>query len=102
MGFGYEDHVIFVDAECWKLILKGDYKFIDEKNEALDISEFSTEQLKQLEKNNRALKLITRGLSPLEKRMVLSSLISKDRWDSLAKIYQGSENVKKDRIITLP
>ena len=33
--------------------------------------------------------------------MVLSSKTVKEKWDSLDKIYQGSDDVKCDRIVTL-
>ena len=49
----------------------------------------------------KALKLLTSGLDNSDRRKVLGSLSTKDKWDTLAKIYQGSIDVKHDRIATL-
>ena len=49
----------------------------------------------------KALKLLTSGLDNSNRRKVLGSLTVKEKWDALAKIYQGSNDVKRDRISAL-
>ena len=49
----------------------------------------------------KALKLLTSGLDNLDRRKVLGSLSVKDKWGTLTKIYQGSTDVKRDRIAAL-
>ena len=72
---------------------------IDEKPAPL--SAFSDDDWKRDEKNNKALKLLTSGLDNSDRRKVLGSPSAKEKWDALAKIYQGSTDVKRDRISAL-
>ena len=65
------------------------------------LSTFSADDWKKNEKNNKALKLLTSGLDNSDRRKVLGSPSTKEKWNTLAKIYQGSNNVKRDRISSL-
>ena len=94
--------IISMDAECWKIIKKRDYQHIDStKQVPLEIEDPNEAQLKELEKNHKALRLLTCGLGDSDKRKILSSLTAKEKWDSLEKIHAGSEDVKQDRISAL-
>ena len=93
--------IISMDAECWKIIKKRDYQHMDAtKQVPLEIEDLSEAQLKELEKNHKALRLLTIGLGDSDKK-ILSSLTAKEKWDALEKIHAGSEDVKQDRISAL-
>ena len=49
--------------------------------------------VKELEKNHKVLRLLTGGLGDSDKRKVLSSLTTKEKWDALEKIHDGSKDV---------
>ena len=88
--------VISMDAECWKIIKKGDYQHMDAtKQVPLEIEDLSKAQLKEIEKNHRALRLLTGGLGESDKRKILSSLTAKEKWDSLEKIHARSEDINR-------
>ena len=94
--------IISMDAECWKIIKKGDYQHIDAtKQIPLEIEDLNEVQLKELEKNHKALRLLTGGLGESDKRKFFSSLTAKEKWDALEKIHAGSEDVKQDMISSL-
>ena len=59
-----------------------------------EIEDLNETELKELEKNHKALRLLTRGLGDLDKRNVLSSLTAKEKWDALETIHAGLEDVK--------
>ena len=95
--------IISMDAECWKIIKKGDYQHIDAtKQVPLEIEDLNEAQLKELEKNPKSLRLLTGGLGDSDKRKILSSLTAKEKWDALEKIHAGSEDVKQDKNFALP
>ena len=71
------------------------------KQVPLEIEDLNEAQLKELEKNHKALRLLTGGLGDSDKRKFLSSLTAKEKWDALEKIHAGSEDVKQDRISAL-
>ena len=96
-----QTHNMAIDGECWKLIMNGSHKLEIVDKKPLPIEEYNEAQYKQVKKNNRVIKLIMNGLSATDKRKVLSSLSMKDKWDALEKLYQGSNEVKRDRIATL-
>ena len=96
-----QTHVRSIDGECWKIIINGDLKVTQANNKPVPFELHSVEDYKKDEKNNKALKLVTSGLSQSDRRKVLASDTAKEKWDALAKIYQGSEDVKRDRISAL-
>ena len=96
-----QTHIMAVDGECCKLIMKGPHKLEPAYKKHLFIEEYIEADYKKAEKNSKALKLITNGLSATDKRTVLSSLTAKDKWDVLEKLCQGSNKVKRDKIATL-
>ena len=51
------------------------------------LSMYEEIDFKVKEKNFKALKIIMSGLSPSDKRKVLSSKTAKEKWDALEKIY---------------
>ena len=57
-----KSYIISMDAECWKIIKKGDYLHLDEKKEAKEVEDFSEAELKEFEKNYKALRLLVVGL----------------------------------------
>ena len=92
--------IISMDAECWKIIKKIDYLHMDAtKQVPIEIEDLNQAHLKELKKNHKALRLLMEGLGDSDKRKVLSSLTTKEKWDALEKIHAGSEDVKQDRIL---
>ena len=67
---------------------------LDEKKEAKEVEDLSEAELKEFEKNHKALRLLVAGLGNSDKRKVLASLIVKEKWDALEKIHSGSKDVK--------
>ena len=70
--------IISMDTECWKIIKKRDYQHMDAtKQVPLEIEDLRKAQLKELEKNHKALRLLTGGLGDSDKRKILSNLTVK-------------------------
>ena len=85
-----EAHVISIDAQCWKIIIRGDEKITEivaRKEEAKSLALYKEEDFKVAEKNFKALKFVMRGLGPTDKKKMLSSKTVKEKWDALEKIY---------------
>ena len=91
-----------MDVECWKIIKKGDYLYLDDvKKQPNEVENLSEAKLKDFEMNHKALRYLVAGLGDSDKRKVLVNLIAKEKWDALEKIHFGSEDVKQDRIAAL-
>ena len=71
------------------------------KQVPLEIENLNEAQLEELEKNHKALRLLTGGLGDSDKIKVLSSLSAKEKWNALETIHAGSEDVKQDMISAL-
>ena len=70
-----------MDAECWKIIKKGDYQHMDAtKQVPLEIEDLNKTQLKELEKNHKALRLLTGGLGDSDKRKCWIVWIRANHW----------------------
>ena len=58
-----------MNAECWKIIKNGDYQHMDATKQVhLEIEDLNEAQLKELEKNHKALRLLTGGLGDSDKK----------------------------------
>ena len=97
----FETHVRSIDGELWKIITSGDLQVTQNNGKPVAFTSFTAEDWTKDEKNMKALKLLTSGLDNSDRRKVLGSLSAKDKWDALVKIYQGSMDVKRDRIAAL-
>ena len=87
--------IISMDAECQKIIKKEDYFHMDAmKQVPKEIEDLDEAQLKELKKDHKALRFLMRGLGDSDKRKILSSLTTKEKWDGLEKIHAGLEDVK--------
>ena len=98
---GFQTHVRSIDGELWKIIINGDLPVTQVNNKPIAFNAFSADDWSRDEKNMKALKLLNSGLENSDRRKVLGSLTAKDKWDALAKIYQGSNDVKRYRISAL-
>ena len=99
-----EAHVMSIDSQCWKIIKGGDEKItviVEGKEETKPLSSYKEDDFKVAEKNFKDLKFVMSGLGQTDKRKILSSKTFKEKWDPLEKIYQGSDDVKHDKIVTL-
>ena len=90
-----------IDGELWKIIINGDLPVTQVNNKHVAFNAFSVDDWSRDEKNMKALKLLTSGLDNSDRRKVLGSHSAKEKWDTLAKIYQRSNDVKCDRISAL-
>ena len=90
-----------IDRELWKIIINGNLPVTQLNNKPIPFNSFSVDDWSKYEKNMKALKLLTSGLDNSDRRKVLGSETAKEKWDALAKIYQGSNDVKRDRISAL-
>ena len=97
----FETHVRSIDGELWKIITTRDFLVTQNNGKHVPFGSFTDEDLTKEENNNKALKLLTSGLNNSDRRKVLRSPSAKEKWDALAKIYQGSNDVKRDRISAL-
>ena len=73
-----KSYIISMDAECWKIIKKGDYLHLDEKKKVKEVEDLSEAELNDFEKNHKALRLLVAGVGDSDKRKVLTSLTVKD------------------------
>ena len=97
----FETHVRSIDRELQKIITTRDLLVTQNNGKSVPLGSFTAEDWTKDEKNNKALKLLTSGLDNSDRRKVLESPSTKEKWDALAKIYQGSNDVKRDRISAL-
>ena len=74
---------------------------VGEKEVEKPLASYEEADFKVAEKNFKALKFVMSGLGPSDKKKVLSSKTAKERWVSLEKIHQGTNNMKRDRIVSL-
>ena len=74
---------------------------VGQKMEKKPLALYEEVDFKVVEKNFKALKFVTNGLDPFDKKKVLSSKTAKEKWDTLEKIHQGTANIKRDRIVSL-
>ena len=82
-----KSYIISMDTGCWKIIKKGDYLHLGvAKKEAKEVEDPSETELKEFEKNQKALRLLVAGLGDSDKRKVLASLTAKDKWDALERM----------------
>ena len=73
---------------------------VGEKEVEKPLASYDEADFKVVQKNFKALKFVMSGLGPSDKKKVLSSKIAKKKWDALEKIHQGTENVKRDIIVS--
>ena len=74
---------------------------VGEKEVEKPLASYEEVDFKVVKKNFKALMFIMRGLGPSNKKKVLSSKMTKEKWDALEKIHQGTDNVKRDRTVSL-
>ena len=78
-----------IDGECWKIITEGDLVVTMADSKPVPFNLYTAEDYTKDEKNNKALKLVTSGLSKSNRRKVLGSATAKDKWDALARSIKG-------------
>ncbi|CAM8994349.1 unnamed protein product [Rhodiola kirilowii] len=99
----FEAHVMAMDGEVWQIIEQGQqYIYLDEtETELKPRLLYTTADYKKLEKNARALKVLHSALEPGDLKKVIQFKDPSDIWDSLKKIYEGSKDVKRNRILAV-
>ncbi|CAM8975685.1 unnamed protein product [Rhodiola kirilowii] len=99
----FEAHVMAYDGEVWQIIEQGQQYVYMEGSET-DLKSrvlYTTEDYKKLEKNARALRVLHNALEPGDLKKVIQHKDPSDIWDSLKKIYEGSKDVKRNRILAV-
>ncbi|CAM8882916.1 unnamed protein product [Rhodiola kirilowii] len=99
----FEAHVMAYDGKVWQIIEQGQQYVYMEGSET-DLKPrvmYTTEDYKKLEKNARALRVLHNALEPGDLKKVVQFRDPSDIWDSLKKIYEGSKDVKRNRILAV-
>ncbi|CAM8965259.1 unnamed protein product [Rhodiola kirilowii] len=99
----FEAHVMALDGEVWQIIEPGQqYIYLEgSETELKPRVMYTTEDYKKLEKNARALRVLHSALEPGDLKKVIQYKDPSDIWDSLKKIYEGSKDVKRNRILAV-
>ncbi|CAM8975462.1 unnamed protein product [Rhodiola kirilowii] len=99
----FEAHVMAMDGEVWQIIEQGQQHIYldDTQTELKPRVLYDTADYKKLEKNARTLKVLHSTLEPGDLKKVIQFKDPSDIWDSLKKIYEGSKDVKRNRILAV-
>ncbi|CAM8956513.1 unnamed protein product [Rhodiola kirilowii] len=99
----FEAHVMASDGEVWQIIEQGQQHIYLEgsETELKPRIQYTTEDYKKLEKNARALRVLHSALEPGDLKKVIQFKDPSDIWYSLKKIYEGSKDVKRNRILAV-
>ncbi len=84
------------DYASWQVISFGDTQVVMN-----DDGSFTDEQLKHIEKNNKAKNLLLTTIAPSEFYLISSCETAKDIWDTLSKTYEGTNTIKETKINSL-
>ena len=96
------DWVQAVDAQAWIIIQNGDVdlpKAADGK--VKEIKDYGDEEFKILEKNAKAKQLLTNALSSEDSTRLANFPTTKQRWDALKELNEGTDDLTKSRIFNL-
>ncbi len=82
----------------WRIITKGDHVPIDSEGRILDEDERTPNQLQKVQNNSKAKYLLNCALCKSEYDKVYGCKTTKDIWDNLSLIHEGTDQVKKNKI----
>ncbi|XP_070025734.1 uncharacterized protein [Nicotiana sylvestris] len=95
------DHIIGVDYEIRDIVTDGPLATMKKNAEGVEVpktrAECTAEDLRKWEKNAKAKKWLVWGLGPDEYSRIQSCTITKEIWDTLQVVYEGTPQVKRSR-----
>lgn len=97
----FESHVLALDGGVWQVIEQG-RKIVPDPNDATKEkprSTYTAEDYKSIEKTAKAMKVLHSALEPGDMQKVSHLRCPKQIWDTLKRIYEGSEDVRKNRTL---
>ncbi|CAM8988070.1 unnamed protein product [Rhodiola kirilowii] len=99
----FEAHVCSLDGKLWQVFKKGNFPILDmtdpDKPKAKDKYQYTDEDYKALQQNVRAKKVLYMALSPGDQVKMAMYKTAKEQWDGLARLYEGNEDIKRNRIL---
>ncbi|CAM8903589.1 unnamed protein product [Rhodiola kirilowii] len=99
----FEAHVMAYDGEVWQIIEQGQ-QYVYMEGSVTELKPrlmYTTEDYKKLEKNARALRVLHNALEPGDLKKIIQYKDPSDIWDALKNIYEGSKDVKRNRILAV-
>ena len=98
-----ESHICSLNGQIWRVIEVGPLVIKNDTDETKPKPkiDYTDEDWKKLEKNNRAKKILHMVLSPSDLKKIMSYKTAKEIWDALKRLHQGNEDTKKNKILSL-
>ncbi|CAM8905374.1 unnamed protein product [Rhodiola kirilowii] len=99
----FEAHVCSLDGKLWQVFEKGNYPILDmtdpAKPKEKEKDKYTDADYKALQQNARAKKVLYMALSPGDQVKMAVYKTAKEQWDGLARLYEGNEDIKRNRIL---
>ncbi|CAM8934018.1 unnamed protein product [Rhodiola kirilowii] len=99
----FEAHVCSLDGKLWRVFEKGNFPILDmtdpEKPKEKEKDKYTEADYKALQQNARAKKVLYMALSPGDQVKMAVYKTAKEQWDGLARLYEGNQDIKRNRIL---
>ncbi|CAM8887883.1 unnamed protein product [Rhodiola kirilowii] len=99
----FEAHVCSLDGKLWQVFEKGNFPILDvtdpTKPKEKEKDKYTDADYKALQQNARAKKVLYMALSPGDQVKMAVYKTAKEQWDGLARLYEGNEDIKRNRIL---
>ncbi|CAM8921982.1 unnamed protein product [Rhodiola kirilowii] len=99
----FEAHVCSLDGKLWRVFEKGNFPILDVTDPAnpkeKEKDKYTEADYKSLQQNARAKKVLYMALSPGDQVKMAVYKTAKEQWDGLARLYEGNEDIKRNRIL---
>ncbi|CAM8977710.1 unnamed protein product [Rhodiola kirilowii] len=99
----FEAHVCSLDGKLWRVFEKGNFPILDvtdpNKPKEKEKDEYTDDDYKALQQNARAKKVLNMALSPGDQVKMAVYKTAKEQWDGLARLYEGNQDIKRNRIL---
>ncbi|CAM8937022.1 unnamed protein product [Rhodiola kirilowii] len=99
----FEAHVCSLDGKLWRVFEKGNFPILDVTDPAnpkeKEKDKYTEADYKSLQQNARAKKVMYMALSPGDQVKMDVYKTAKEQWDGLARLYEGNEDIKRNRIL---
>ncbi|CAM8991155.1 unnamed protein product [Rhodiola kirilowii] len=99
----FEAHVCSLDEKLWRVFEKGNVPILDVTDPAnpkeKEKDKYTDVDYKSLQQNARAKKVLFMALSPGDQVKMNVYKTTKEQWDGLARLYEGNEDIKRNRIL---
>ncbi|CAM8963824.1 unnamed protein product [Rhodiola kirilowii] len=99
----FEAHVCSLDGKLWRVFEKGNFPILDVTDPAnpkdKEKDKYTKADYKSLQQNARAKKVLYIALSPGDQVKMVVYKTAKEQWDGLARLYEGNEDIKRNRIL---